>query len=103
MVAPFPDKDGNITVNVMAVWVCPLCGYKNRGKIASIKSGDVPSAKKSYTDRLVEFIQNRRVVTLEELSKEFNTDKKTIRKAVEYLIKKNLLNAIIENDSVKVL
>ena len=100
VVAPFPDKEGNITINVMASWMCPKCGYKNRGKIASLKSGEVLAKGGSYTDRLVKIITERKEISISELAKKFNTSPQTIKKALEYLIKKNLLQAKIEGDIV---
>ena len=100
VVSPMPDKKGNITINVMAVWICPNCGRKNRGKLISIKSGEELRGK-NYTELLIEKIQQRKKISLDELSEEMRIDKQTLFKAVNYLIKKKIINAKITNETIE--
>ena len=31
MISPMPDKDGNVTITIMATWTCPQCGKSKTG------------------------------------------------------------------------
>ncbi len=101
VVSPIPDKNGNITINVMATWICPVCGHKNRGKITSIKSGE-RIAGRSPTQKLVDIINRHKEISIKELSIQLGVDEETIQKALRYLIKKKMINAEIKNNIVKV-
>jgi len=100
MVSPMPDKHGNITISIMASWICPECGRKNTGKISSIKSGGEIKGT-SYTQRLINTIEKKGEADIDELSRELGMSPDTIRKAVEYLIKKKILKARMSGNKIK--
>jgi len=100
MVSPIPDKEGNITINIMATWICPICGSRNRGKIASVKSGEQIRGR-NPTQELINIVNQSEVITIQEISKILGVDKETVIKALKYLIKKKMINAVIEGDLVK--
>lgn len=58
LVAPFPDKDGAITVTVMGVMKCVECGNNWRGVVNKIKVG---GSKVKVGDKEIEFKEERRV------------------------------------------
>ncbi|MGQ4893130.1 MAG: chromatin protein Cren7 [Candidatus Njordarchaeia archaeon] len=97
LISPMPDKEGRITVTLMGIWTCPSCGAKIRGVVSKIKVGD---EGKSI---------NRRELLIQELSGNAETDLKdiaerlgfkldTIKKAVNYFIKKGIVKGRIEGE-----
>lgn len=102
LIAPFPDKNGKITVTVMAVWRCPKCGASVRGVYSKIKIGaDADIKSKNRTKMLIEILNSSSVVSLDQLANEFKVDINTIKKAVEYLIKTRKIKGIIEGNVFK--
>ncbi len=99
-VAPMPDKHGNITISIMAVWVCPNCGKKNMGKLTSIKSGSDIRGR-NYTQRLIDIITSHQEISISEIAQKLGMEEKTVEKAVDYLIRKNILKAKKEDNIVK--
>ncbi len=99
VVSPFPDKNGNITISIFAIWICPVCGSRNRGKLSSIKS-DTELKSKSYTQRLEEIIYESREITVEEIAGRLGIPKNTVLKALRYLIKEGIIRAKLEGEKV---
>lgn len=102
MVSPIPDRNGNLTITIMASWICPNCGAKNTGKISTIKSnldarGETPSQK------LINIIKQRKSISISELAKVIGTTEDNIKKALEYMIRKKIINAVIKRDVVEIL
>ncbi|MEX0567804.1 MAG: DeoR family transcriptional regulator [Candidatus Njordarchaeota archaeon] len=102
MVSPMPDKNGNLTITIMASWICPQCGAKNTGKISSIKSNSELRGK-SPSQRLIDMIQQKKTISISELANSIGMSKENVRKALEYMIKKKIINALIEDNVIKVL
>ena len=50
LVSPLPDAEGRITITVMALFVCPNCGFKWRAALSKMKVGgegiEIEGAKK---------------------------------------------------------
>jgi len=102
LIAPFPDKDGRITVTVMAVWHCPKCGATVRGVYSKIKVGaDVDIKGKNRTKMLIEILNSSSMISLEQLAERFKVNINTIRKAVEYLIKTGKVKGVIQGNVFK--
>lgn len=102
MISPIPDKNGNLTITIMASWTCPNCGSKNTGKISTIKSnldahGETPSQK------LINIIKQRKIISISELADIIKTKEDNIKKALEHMIKKKIINAVIKKDVVEML
>lgn len=57
LVAPFPDKDGAITITIMGVMKCSNCGATWRGVVNKIKVG---GSKVKVGDKEIEFKEERR-------------------------------------------
>ncbi|MHA1616568.1 MAG: DeoR family transcriptional regulator [Candidatus Njordarchaeales archaeon] len=99
LVSPLPDKQGRITITVMAVWECPNCGNKVRGVFGKTKVGDEKFKGENRTKKLIERLLEKETTNLKELAKEFRTSPETIRMAVEYLIKKGIVKGRINGDT----
>ncbi|MCR8433190.1 MAG: helix-turn-helix domain-containing protein [Crenarchaeota archaeon] len=97
--SPFPDKDGNIAINVFATWECPICGARGRDKISSIKGGFEYKGK-NYTEILAKIIYELKETTVEELSKRLNMSEETISKALKYLIAEGQIRAKLDGKKV---
>ncbi|MHA1590789.1 MAG: HTH domain-containing protein [Candidatus Njordarchaeales archaeon] len=96
LISPMPDKQGRITVTVMAVWECPKCGSRVRGVMAKTKIGEESFRGQNRTQKLIKILSESKRVSLEELAKHFNTDIRTIRMAIEYLLKKGMIRGAIK-------
>lgn len=97
--SPFPDKNGNITINVFASWRCPLCGAKNKSRVSSIKSGAEYKGK-NYTELLEKIIHELKETTIEELSKRINMPEDVVFKALRYLIAEGKIKARLNGKKV---
>jgi len=98
LVSPMPDKKGNITVTVMAVWICPNCGSKVKGVYSKIKVGEEIKG----IDRrkiLIETLNSVDKITIKEAAEKIRVSEETARKAIEYLIKKGEVVGEIEGDT----
>jgi len=98
LVSPMPDKQGRITVTIMAVWECPQCGRKIRGTISKIKIGEDSERKVDRTQMLIDELTRHERISLYDLSQKFKFGIDTIRMAVKYLIEKGLVKGRVEND-----
>ena len=99
MVSPIPDKQGRLSINVMAVWECPICGARNRGKISTIRT-DEAKRSRNYTQMLIDIIMSRKKISINELAEKFSTKPENIKKALEYLAKKKIIDIEIVEDYV---
>lgn len=98
-VSPFPDKEGNVIINIFAIWFCPKCGAQNKGKIASIRDTEAIKSK-NYTEKLKEIIYEAKEITLNELAKKMNISEETLLKALRYLIKEGIIKARLDGKKV---
>ena len=97
MIAPMPDKDGNITVTVMAVWTCPQCGSKIKGALSKIKVGqDVKGMNR--TQILIETLTKVESISIAEVAEKIRVSEETARKAIEYLLRKGSVKGEIRGN-----
>ena len=93
-----PDKNGNITVTIMAIWKCPQCGRKIRGVYAKYKTG-AETRGKTPRERLIEILNAHDKISLDDISKQLGFRKDAIRKAIQNLLKQGLIKGKLENDT----
>ena len=98
MVAPMPDKEGNITVTIMAVWTCPKCGSKIRGAMSKIKVGKEVKGQ-DRTKILIETLSTVDKISIREIAEKIRVSEDTAKKAVEYLIKKGKVSGRLEGNT----
>ena len=98
MVAPMPDKEGRITVTIMAVWTCPNCGAKIRGTYSKIKVGhDIKGTNR--TQILIETLNSVESIKIRDVAEKIKVSEETARKAIQYLINKGKISGRIEGDT----
>lgn len=85
MVAPMPDKDGNVTITMMATWNCPNCGKNITGSYGKTK-GDF--AGKSRKERIDEKLNSREQFKISDFSNEIGVDEENLGKILAIMIKK---------------
>lgn len=101
MAAPFPDKNGNITITVMAVWTCPNCGAKIKGVYGKIKTGEELKGT-NRTELLIKTLESSEKISISEIATKIKVSEETARKAVEYLISKGKVRGkIVDNYFLK--
>lgn len=98
MVSPMPDKEGRITVTLLGIWVCPQCGSKVRGVLSKVKVGGDLEKSVDRTMLLLQELKKSDRVNLGNLARKFNFSVDTIKKAIQYLIKKGEISGKIENE-----
>ncbi len=98
MVAPMPDKQGRITVTIMATWTCPNCGAKIRGVYSKIKVGEDLKGT-NRTQILIDTLTSVESITIKEVAEKIKVSEDTARKAIQYLIKKGKVSGRIEGDT----
>ena len=54
MVAPMPDKNGDVTITLMATWSCSKCGYTIRGSAGKTKGDFGGKPRKQQIDEMLE-------------------------------------------------
>ena len=85
MVAPMPDKDGNVTITMMATWDCPNCGKNITGSAGKTKgefSGK--SRKEKIEDKLAENAK----FSIGDFAKEIGVEEENLLKILEVMVKK---------------
>lgn len=94
-VAPMPDKDGNVTITLMATWKCKECGYTIRGSAGKTK-GDF--AGKSRKEKIQNKIESKEDFLLSEFSKEINASIENLEKILTFMLKKGQVSGEIKGD-----
>ena len=92
-VAPMPDKDGNVTITVMATWTCPQCGASVMGAKGKTKGEFKEEETKKY--KLEEALMSGEVIDLEKLAKDTGVKIENLLKIIPmYQKKKNIKGTI---------
>ena len=94
MVAPMPDKDGNVTITLMATWSCSNCGYTIRGSAGKTKGKFEGKSKK---ERLDEIVNSWEEVNIADFAETLGVDPANIEKVLAMYIKKGKAAATIKN------
>ena len=85
MVAPMPDKDGNVTITLMAVWKCSKCTKTIRGSAGKTK-GDLGG--KSRTEQIKELVGSGAEFKLSDFAATLKVDEANLEKILNIMIKK---------------
>ena len=92
MVAPMPDKDGNVTISIMATWKCPRCTKTIRGTAGKTK-GEIPA--KSKKQILIEKLEGNEKIHLADIAKELGYKVENVMKMINLYIKTGKYNVKI--------
>lgn len=98
MVSPIPDKEGRITVTVLGIWICPNCKNKVRGVVSKMKIGSNLGKSVNRTALLLEELGKSDKISLKELAEKFNFSIETIKRAIDYLVRKGEIQGMIKGD-----
>jgi hypothetical protein len=93
LVSPMPDKDGNVTITMMATWDCPQCGKNITGSAGKTK-GDFSS--KSRKVLIEEKLATKSEFEISTFAKEINVEEGNLTKILNMMIKKGSVNASIK-------
>lgn len=94
MVSPMPDKDGNVTITIMATWTCPQCGKSITGAFAKTK-GEMDGESKK--DKLINALKSGNPVNLADFAKTIGYKPENVEKMANLFIKKGLVKGKVEN------
>jgi hypothetical protein len=93
LVSPMPDKNGQVTITIMATWNCPECGKSITGALGKTK-GDLDGPSKK--ELLQQALDSGEAFELEDLAKKMGYQVENIEKMVQLMIKKNLAKGKVE-------
>jgi hypothetical protein len=93
--APLPDKEGRVTIMIMATWSCPGCGKTRMGLKGKFK-GDEPTgpSKKEMLIEKIEKTDDR--ISIADLATEFSFSPENLEKALLAFIKRGTISGKIE-------
>ncbi|MHA2278145.1 MAG: hypothetical protein ACXAC2_20385 [Candidatus Kariarchaeaceae archaeon] len=94
MVAPMPDKNGDVTITAMASWNCPSCGKNITGSYGKTK-GDFGG--KSKTEKIKDKLAENTSFTIADFAKEIGVDDVNLTKILNMMIKKGTANGNIDS------
>jgi len=94
MVAPMPDKDGNVTITFMATWDCPNCGKNITGSSGKTKGEFGGKPKK---DQIAEMLASGNDFEIVGFAKSMGVDEANLSKILNMMIKKGTADGKIEN------
>jgi len=98
--APMPDKDGRMTVMIMATWTCPGCGKSKMGLKGKYKDeGQTGPSKKELLIEKLNSVEDK--ISLAELAAEFSFSEDNIEKAITAFIKTQTISGKIETGFYK--
>ncbi|MHA2502954.1 MAG: hypothetical protein ACXAE3_08795 [Candidatus Kariarchaeaceae archaeon] len=85
MVAPMPDKDGNVTITLMATWSCSNCGKTIRGSAGKTK-GDFGG--KSRSEQIADLLNSGAEFKLSDFATTLKVNEENLEKILSVMIKK---------------
>jgi len=94
MVSPMPDKDGNVTITIMATWNCPKCGKSITGAFAKTK-GEMDGESKK--DKLIKALNSSDSVKLADFAKAIGYKPENVEKMAKLFIKKGMITGKVED------
>jgi len=97
MVAPMPDKDGNVTITLMATWHCSNCGKTIRGSAGKTKGEFSGKSKKQQIDELIEMEED---FDLEEVADAVGVKIENLEKILKVHIKKGVKAKIEDGEFI---
>ncbi|MCH8905688.1 MAG: hypothetical protein IH840_01255 [Candidatus Heimdallarchaeota archaeon] len=94
IVAPMPDKDGNVTITFMATWDCPNCGKNITGSSGKSKGEFGAKPKK---DQIADMLALGDTFEIDGFAKSMGVDEVNLSKILNMMIKKGTAIGKIEN------
>lgn len=85
LVSPMPDKNGQVTITIMATWSCPECGKSITGALGKTK-GDMDGPSKK--EILMEALGSGESFKVEDLATRMGYQPENVSKMINLLIKK---------------
>ncbi len=98
MVSPMPDKDGNVTITIMATWTCPKCGKSITGAFAKTK-GEMDGESKK--DKLLKVLTSGEDVVIADFAKTIGYKSENVEKMIGLFVKRGMVSGSIENGVFK--
>lgn len=95
LVSPMPDKDGNVTITIMATWDCPNCGKNITGSMGKTKGDFQGKSKKEQVEELISTGENFNV---SEAAAKIGVAEGNLTKILKKFIDDGKVKAKIEND-----
>ncbi len=92
LVSPMPDKDGNVTITMMASWDCPNCGKNITGSMGKTKGDQTGPSKKELIDEKLAAKSN---FNINEFAKSLKVSEENLSKILKVHIKKGNVKAKI--------
>lgn len=85
MTSPMPDKNGNVTITMMATWRCPSCGATARGTLGKTKGERTGPSKREI---IMEALRSDEDVDLVALADAAKSGLENVLKIIPLLAKK---------------
>ncbi len=95
LVSPMPDKDGNVTITIMATWDCPKCGKNITGSMGKTKGDFQGKSKKQLVEDKLKSSEN---FNIGEFATEVGVAKENLLKILKKYISSGKVNGVIEED-----
>ncbi len=94
LVSPMPDKDGNVTITIMATWDCPKCGKNITGSMGKTKGDFQGKSKKEQVEELINAKNN---FIISEAAEAIGVAEQNLTKILQKYIKDGKVNAKVDH------
>ncbi len=94
IVSPMPDKNGNVTITIMATWTCPNCGKSVTGALGKTKGEFKEEETPKY--KIEHALLSGEIVDLQQLAEEIGYKVENLLKIVPAYQKKEGIKGKIE-------
>lgn len=96
MISPMPDKDGNVTITIMATWTCPKCGKSKTGAKGKTKGEFKEEDTPKY--KIETAITSGKEFSISKLADDTGFDIENIKKIIPMYMKKKKIKGTIQGD-----
>lgn len=96
MISPMPDKDGNVTITIMATWTCPKCGKTKTGAKGKTKGEFKEEDTPKY--KIEQAINSGKEFSISKLAEDTGFDIENIKKIIPMYLKKGDIKGKIKGD-----
>ena len=96
MISPMPDKDGNVTITIMATWTCPKCGKSKTGAKGKTKGEFKEEDTPKY--KIETAITSGKEFSISKLADDTGFDIENIKKIIPMYMKKKNIKGKIQGD-----
>jgi transcription initiation factor TFIIIB Brf1 subunit/transcription initiation factor TFIIB len=99
LVSPMPDKEGRVTLTIMASFECPGCGKSLRAALQKIKGDEIDGTGASKRRLLLERLGGaQEKLFLEDLARELGMSQQTVTRAAEALCNAKRVRGRVSGD-----